>query len=52
MSQSFNYDLVGRMWAADSQWGALRWSYDPAGNRTSETRGAMTTSTATPRRSA
>ncbi len=43
MTQSFNYDLVGRMWAADGPWGALRWSYDPAGNRTSETRGGMTT---------
>ncbi len=43
MSQTFNYDLVGRMWAADGPWGALRWSYDPAGNRLTETRGGMTT---------
>ena len=42
MSQTFNYDAVGRMWAADGPYGALRWAYDPAGNRTSETRGAIT----------
>jgi YD repeat-containing protein len=43
MSQSFAYDLVGRMWAADGPWGALQWTYDAAGNRTSEVLGATTT---------
>jgi YD repeat-containing protein len=43
MSQTFNYDAVGRMWAADGPYGALRWSYDPAGNRLTETRGSITT---------
>jgi YD repeat-containing protein len=48
MSQSFAYDLVGRMWAADGPWGALRWTYDAAGNRLTETLGSMTTYTYDP----
>jgi YD repeat-containing protein len=45
MSQTFDYDLVGRMWAADGPYGALRWSYDAAGNRLTETRGSITSYT-------
>ena len=41
-SQTFDYDPVGRLWAADGPWGNLRWSYDAAGNRLSETRGSIT----------
>ncbi len=40
--QTFDYDAVGRLWAADGPWGNLRWSYDPAGNRLTETRGSIT----------
>jgi len=48
MNQSFLYDPVGRVWAADGSWGALRWAYDAAGNRLTETRGAITTYTYDP----
>ena len=39
MTQTFAYDMVGRLCAADGPWGALRWTYDAAGNRVTETRG-------------
>jgi YD repeat-containing protein len=42
MNQAFEYDAVGRLYSADGPWGALRWAYDPAGNRLTETRGLIT----------
>lgn len=42
MSQVFEYDKVGRLYAADGPWGSLRWAYDAAGNRLSETLGSIT----------
>jgi len=42
MNQMFEYDAVGRVWAADGPYGALRWSYDATGNRLTETRGLIT----------
>ncbi len=45
MGQVFEYDKVGRLTAADGPWGNLRWAYDAAGNRLSETLGSITSYT-------
>ncbi len=45
MHQVFEYDKVGRLTAADGPWGNLRWAYDAAGNRLSETLGSITSYT-------
>jgi YD repeat-containing protein len=42
MGQSFDYDPLYRLLGADGPWGQLRWAYDDAGNRRSETRGITT----------
>ncbi len=42
MSQSFEYDPVYRLSNATGPWGQQQWSYDAAGNRLTETRGAST----------
>lgn len=43
MSQTFDYDALYRLYAADGPWGQLRLGYDAAGNRMTETRGSTTT---------
>jgi YD repeat-containing protein len=42
-SQAFEYDPLDRLFSADGPWGQLRWSYDAAGNRQTETHGGGTT---------
>jgi YD repeat-containing protein len=44
-SQTFEYDVLDRLWAADGSYGHLRWAYDDAGNRQTQTHGATTTYT-------
>ncbi len=48
MHQVYEYDKVGRLTAADGPWGNLRWVYDAAGNRLSETLGSITSYTYDP----
>ena len=43
MSQSFGYDALGRLTVGNGPWGQSTWTYDAAGNRLSELRGALTT---------
>lgn len=38
-SQTFGYDVLGRLRDAAGPWGTLQWTYDAEGNRTTETRG-------------
>ena len=40
--EAFTVDNLDRLVTADGPWGALSWTYDPAGNRISETAGAIT----------
>ncbi|MEO7272685.1 MAG: Calx-beta domain-containing protein [Vicinamibacterales bacterium] len=41
-SQSFDYDPLDRLTGADGPWGQMRWAFDDAGNRLTETRAATT----------
>ncbi len=43
MSQSFGYDPLYRLTGAAGPWGLIQWSYDNAGNRTSESRAGGST---------
>ncbi len=42
-AQTFSYDELHRLTSASGPWGTLGWEYDPTGNRTKETGGAITT---------
>jgi YD repeat-containing protein len=42
-SQSFGYDVLGRLTQATGPWGQLGWTYDAAGNRLTETAAGSTT---------
>ena len=43
VTQTFGYDTLHRLTSAAGPWGTTIWDYDPTGNRTKETSGAITT---------